>query len=420
MNMKRWRPAPLPWVVGLGLIALGTTVELARGRALPVLSGERRCLSLARLVQIVRAARDTGAPLPPEVSDLAGIRWVEGVLIDRELNDVVLVGRAGRPSLHLDDLVIALGLGAAETLPYCSLDPRPENVLALQRRDDSCSITDDVALASHLAELRRTLGPQTVVLEGVPRTSRWAHSMVSSDYRLKAIHQGLEPLAGLDSCIQRMLGNARSATRRGSAAEAERSLSRLWFHLADDDPRFVQSETALFLLSCSVCVSTEAQLVERDGTLRDAGRRDGDTAAFAREFSAAFPRMAEHDVDFALLTALYRLLSLCRGMSQSGVLARAGLDLAGLTEGYAATAERPMEETLPPLANGRLVRLEGDGIIHVVCPTVVGGVSMQVAVTSASFRAEGLLARELGALRVTVLDARPALALWWAAPEVAP
>ena len=71
---------------------------------------QRIFLSLKVLSQEISKAKKAGKPIGREPERLAGLNWIEGFVVDRENQDLVLFGRqvCDRPSLHLDDLVVAL------------------------------------------------------------------------------------------------------------------------------------------------------------------------------------------------------------------------------------------------------------------------------------------------------------------------
>lgn len=404
-----------PWAVGVMLIAVGLLVDRSRGHGgLESHGGERRCLSLRALQRIVLECRAAGRPLPERALDLAGIGWLEGFVVDERTRDVVLIGSTTDTPLLLDDLIVALGSKVADP-PHCSLDPEPANVLAVDRffeREHDVMRAEE--LEPLLAELREAMGPQGVVVGGVPVSSRWSHAMVFADYYLKAVHQGVERVPGVASALERSIERARESASRGRAASGEsRSRSRLWFHLERGEPTFVEIDGAAYVDRCKVVVLTKRQTSDAQGRLSDSDRQDADTLAFARDFSRALPDIEQGDCK--LLVQLYRLLAVVRAIEQRDALAGVQLDLSKLVAGYTLHFDEPLSEGLPALASGEVARIENGRADEatIFTPLVVGGVSMEMRLHAD--RTYGHAAHfELAQTRTAVLTGRPSVdALSW-------
>ena len=87
-------------------------------------SADYRKLSLRVLNQIVKDSVQNNSPIPVEARHLAGLMRIERVVIDREHNDLILMGpaealvvnqagdvvgaKSGMPALQLEDLMTAL------------------------------------------------------------------------------------------------------------------------------------------------------------------------------------------------------------------------------------------------------------------------------------------------------------------------
>ena len=386
---------------------------------IPELPGERRCLSLRVLAELVREAEASGQPLAEEALSLAGIGRLEGFYVDTDHADVVLVGRreAGRPSLRLDDLVLALRIAQGDADPFCSLDPRPEHVLRTQQvLHEKPARSDREALRRLADRLQAAIGPQDVVVGGVPRTSHWAHVMIDADYDMKKISQGKLSVPGVASQIAMTLAERRRQIETGAqGGPAGARMSRFWFHVADGAPTFLETEGMVFVQACAVSVLTEAQRASADGTLSDSGADDDSAAAWARTFSAAYDAVARAAPSCAELENLYRLLAVARAIEHRGAAGRAGLDLSGLRQRCRLREERPMSPSLPGLANADADQLDHGDHRYWFASIACGGVSMELTVADASFHRDARAAVALDDLWRRACARRPNGGLWWAA-----
>ncbi|HIQ22532.1 MAG TPA: DUF1598 domain-containing protein [Planctomycetes bacterium] len=337
---------------------------------------ERVALSLRMLARQAAAADRPDRFLSKQVETLGGISYLEGYTLDeRGPGDVVLFGHRSlaRPALHLDDLVANVrSIAEHRGYPRCSLDPRPAGIRAIQAalagEPTALAAAQIPALVDRLA---KALGPQQVVVEGVPRNSRHAHVMVDADYHMKKVSQGHVKLPDVDSYLQIACGG------HGAAVSAGLTMSRFWFRLAPGAPQLEQDEGIVALTNAAVRVLTEKQQADAAGQLHDVGQDDPAAVAFAQQMSGRFSSLTSRVPAYAELENLFRLRALLLGMAQRGVLQAAGMSLDRFLPSYAYRAERPMPAALPGLANHAI----SGSRVAVVC----GGVSMQMQVTRASF-----------------------------------
>ncbi|OHB67577.1 MAG: hypothetical protein A2Y77_09995 [Planctomycetes bacterium RBG_13_62_9] len=403
----------------------GSVVQSIAARPPALAEGDRICLSLRVLASEAQADSRLDRPLRAEVETLAGMNWVEGFVVDRDNKDVILIGRCDpdRPPLYLDDLAVNIrNVWNAGAYPYCSLDPRPEDVLKTHRiLSESTDAGDAEDLRRLFSRLKENVGPQQIVVGGIPRDSRQAHVMIEADYHMKQVSQGHVEVPGVASCLDRSLERSRQAVRHGGQlCGPQLSMSRYWFHLDEGDPTFVESHGIVYLDRCSVVVLTERQKATADGELYDEGGSDPLAFAFAQEFSRAFREAAARVPVYADLEHLYRLNALVRAMHFRQAPEQAGLDLQFYLARYRFRREETMPADKPGLANSREVaeRVSRGATLHeyVLSPMICGGVSMDTAVRSAQFqwRSAGWLAHA----RSVVAKARPhANSLCWTLPR---
>jgi hypothetical protein len=250
---------------------------------------------------------------------LAGLGWLEGYVLDPENADIILVGRRNpsRPHLHLDDLVAGMrSMWGGHDYPYCSLDPKADDVRRLNLLlTGESGVTSLQQIRKLCEQVRQACGGQNVVVGGVPRNSRHAHVMVDADYHMKKVAQGHAHIPGIMSMIDRPLNEAIAAIRAGNSPPAAQiSMARFWFHFADGHPTFRESEDIVWLDKASVVLLTERQRAAADGTLYDVPGDDPYTRGFAQDFSARLDDAAATASVYADLENLFRLQALLAAM----------------------------------------------------------------------------------------------------------
>ena len=395
-----------------------TTNEIRHNR---VVEGQRIGLSLRVLMQEARNALDAGKSIPTDLNHMMGMSWLEGFVVDEMNDDIVLVGRIQpeRQPLHLDDVVVTLrNIWHRESYPYCSLDPRPKDVMRLQRvlseRPDGKGFE---SLKAHASRIKKAWGPQQVVLGGVPRNSRHAHVLIDADYHMKRISQSLAQMDGVTSSMDRAITRFQQVIESGenSAMSTGSSMSRFWFHVKAGDPTFRESGGIVLLNNCAVNVLTERQKATKRGELFDSGEEDLDALAFAGEMSERLEKGATEPV-FQDLENLYRLHALMKAMYARGSVARANLDLEFFLNHYRYQEERPMQPYRDGLTNSKAIqaRVTGSKYIreYLFLPLVVGGASMKMTVSPDKFDPD--MTKALKQLRIAVVTERPHRdALYW-------
>lgn len=403
-------------------VALSTVVGCAgRDHAAPgqtnqaprPFQGERVCLSLRALADVAAGAKAAGKPLPPEAFQLGGIGFVEGYVADPEHGDIILVGQADATPMTLDDLVVHLrNIWSGGPPPYCSLDPRPADIVRMNKLLSTKHDGDTNSLHRLFSELRQTVGPQQVILGGerVPRDSGLSHAMIFADYEMKKASQGHLQLPGVPSMLDLSLGESQRAIEQGRrAAAAGLASSRFWFCVESGHPTFTEGGGMVRIQDCAVMVLTESQVASRDGRLRDGGPQDPLAQVWAAAFSRSLPDVAQQAPQIAQLLQHYRLAALIRAMAYRDAAEKAGLPLDYFLQTHDYAAAVAMPRTLPGLANyaerSLEVPLKNSRAIWYFMPMVCGGVSMDLHIREHQFAGSGLL----DTAARTLLRARPSI-----------
>jgi len=410
----------------LTALSLASTSCAAESGLEPIPSGmERGCLSLRVLIRQAARAIAEGAPFGEEALSLGGLSYIEGYILDETgEKDLILVGLRGgkRPALRLDDLVVAVrSIWAAEdgAFPYCSLDPTPESVKALEKLFASEDMGAN-GFPAFFEKLKKTVGPQQVVVGGIPRDSRTAHIFIEADYRMKEGSQGRIEEEGVKSVLERICDEARTSLAKTNKPPAlSLGMSRFWFHIQDGTPAFQTHDGIVWIDRCPVVLLTERQNATADGRLYDVKADDPLSVAFARDMSAQLPALARKVPIYAELENIFRLRALLLALRHRKVPEQAGLDFADLLPGYRPSYEKPIGASRPGLANHKELKHEtrsGNVIRELrLYPMVCGGVAMDMSVAPKSFKPAST--PHLQGLRKLALRLRPALdALAWLLP----
>jgi len=188
---------------------------------------ELRKISLRAIEEALATSRKANyADIPEEVRYLAGIQRIRYVFVYPEQNDIVIAGpgegwrtdeagnvvgiTTGRPVMQIDDFATALRTvdSGREQGISCSIEPTEEG----RRNFQQFMARQKTFNPAVVRGIEQALGPQQVLLTGVPKESRFARMMVAADVQMKRIAMKLEksPVAGLPSYLD-LVGNARAA-----------------------------------------------------------------------------------------------------------------------------------------------------------------------------------------------------------------
>ena len=371
-------------------------------------------------------------PARKKVKTLAGINWIEGFITDTENHDVILFGLrdSGRPSLTLDDLSeILKNITFKKLAPYCSLDPRNEDVIKIKEiMATSGNISSIEQSRVYFETIKNAWGPQRVVTGGVSGDSRFAHVMIDADYHMKKLSQGLVQMDNVPSYIDLKTRRAIEIVSAGASHLANgNSMSRFWFHIKgnqpnnqlicsrntqnEQQPTFLEDTNITAINRCEVTLLTERQRAAADGTLFDSGECDIDANTFGELFSEHFQSMTPKVPEYADLENLFRIYAVFSAITFRDSVHFAGLDLTFISDNYSPQSNYPMPSTYPGQTNMKeetLMMLNGGQVVqHHLTPMTMGGVSMEMHVTEKSFKKDDT--GKLAELRTKALSARPSL-----------
>lgn len=272
-----------------------------------------RKVSLNRLEAAIVARH--GAPTDA-MRYLAGLIRLRYVFFYPESGDIVIAGPAegwatdasgrvmgltsGRPTLQLQDLVVALRAfppsGQGTRLIGCSIDPTQEGLVAMQnflRRIGSYATPAQTQFI--VRGLRDSLGPQVVSVNGVSPKTHFARVMVEADYRMKLIGIGLEkPPVQMVSFID-----------RANPAQVSRNALQRWYFIPDYEcVRMSDDRLAAELVGDGVKLVGENEVVTGSGERQRASRESRASQAFVSSFTKNYPELAERSPVYAELRNL--------------------------------------------------------------------------------------------------------------------
>lgn len=363
---------------------------------LPVPEGaERIFISLRSLAgRVQKQMSENNAP-DNSCRYLSGLAYPEGYIVDSDQNDIILFGLTypNRPPLRLDDLVVNMRqMASGGQHPYCSLEPRKQDSIALQKLMHSKKpLNSSQVMKDYFKKVEKTVGPQKVVVGGVPGNSRHAHVMIDADYHMKKVSQGHIAIDGVTSYLDQSLNDAAQKIKRGERVPSGVSMARFWFHVDDNSPTFQQAEDIVLLDDCRMILLTEKQKMTASGDLVDVMEDDPHAEAFASAMSEYLsnPRKEKPSI-YADLENLFRLRALLISMRYMKAFQYVRLSPADYIPQYRYQDESRMEASLPGLANYRewshRVSRGNSVYTYTLFPMVCGGVSMDMTVTRKDYQ----------------------------------
>ncbi|HET6426738.1 MAG TPA: DUF1598 domain-containing protein [Planctomycetaceae bacterium] len=376
---------------------------------------ECRKVSLVALEQAVAQALEKGEKLTDELRCLAGLQRVDFLFVDLESKDLILAGPAdgfapdaagrmrglesGRPTLLLDDLIVAWRFATKTSEVGCSIDPRPKNLAALQQylAQNSSAASASVVEARY-RKMAEVMGMHDIRVEGVPAESHFGRVLVEADYRMKRISLGLENpgVKGLISHLAMLKGGGNSIQR--------------WWFVPLYDGLYRSDDRLAFQL-----VGQRAQLLSQDELANASGERFAaattklTTQAFSKLFTEKYEALVEESpvfaelqnlIDWCVLTALIERERLVEKIEWNpGVLA----DAEKLRHEVG-----PVPKEVPAMVN--IKRVSGSSIIGLIA----GGVTIHPGkmVSPQAIKTDPAL--RLDSQRADALPKdRPTAERWW-------
>lgn len=400
------------------LLNIEQSYSASRLKLLSIPEGyERIFLSLRVLSNLVSKSIMLGNPVSEDCRNLAGICYIEGYIIDQnEPGDIIIYGLSSkeRPGLQLDDLVVNMrNIANGHDYPYCSLDPKKENVIAFQKfLSVPRKIPSEDDIKNYYEQIKEVLGPQEIKVGGVPRDSRQAHVMIDADYHMKKVSQGHIALEGITSMLDYSLNDDVEKIKKNQPITGNKiNMSRFWFHLANDSPAFQRGKDIVVIDTCNIVILTEKQMSTELGELVDVKEEDDPYAnIFAGEMSDYLKNMkiSSYVAVYVDLENLFRLRSLLLSMDYQAVFNSIGWSFSTFLRNYKYINEKPMEPDLPCLVNYKeykhKVSTNTNILTFFLYPMVCGGVGMDMKVNDSNYRQD--ISENLYLFRILALKSK--------------
>ncbi len=298
---------------------------------------QKRYISLNRLE---KALVENNGVLTEDMKYLAGLQRIENVFFFADTQDIVIAGPAegwyqgpenmmvgmtsGKPVCELQDLVTALRAYAPNAeIPSavgCSIDPTEEGNARMQQflagfgRQNAAS---PLVRERFVDGLRKSLGMQTVRVDGIPATTHAAAMMVAADYRMKRLGIGVDRVP---SGVKLTTFISQADPRRAS----NNALYR-WFFVPDyQSVMMTEDRTGLQLIGDGVKLVAEDEVVAADGQrIAQQGEVNSASRDFASSFTEAYPELVEKALVFGQLRNFVDMLVVAAHLKQEDFYGKA-------------------------------------------------------------------------------------------------
>lgn len=305
----------------------------------------QRAISLRKVSDALTSGRSTV---------LEKLTRLDGYIVDRTNRDIILWGldEPDQPSLFAEDFVVALRAAHGRygvvrngvntiTTPLISIDPVPEifpriSAVNLRTSDGQEKFRQICAT------------PQPVRIEGMPRNTRVAKTLVDADYRMKMVGQGAVSLpirAGFPSHWEVRVQKWKEAVDRNRRVEGWHT--RFWFQAGQFSHQASQDGDTVFLDRAQVILNDEDQSVS-DSKLIASGRSDPITRAWVCAWSARMEDVYKAEPIWREMYNIFRHFAVARIMRDLGAIEQAGFDADVLLGGY-EVPNVPLATSLPGL-----------------------------------------------------------------------
>lgn len=374
-----------------------------------------RKVSLVQLEAEVQRALDAKEPLSVELQNLAGLQRIDYLFVDPEGRDLILAGPAdgfapdaagrmrgvdtGRPTLKLDDLIVALRTVPQASEIGCSIDPAPARLAALQDyvAHNSSAATTQV-IEGRYKRMAEILGLHDAKIYGVPDDSHFGRVLIEADYRMKRISLGLENpgVKGLRSHLS-MLGAGGN------------SIQRWWFVPLYDGLYRSEDHLAFEFVGPRAQLLSQEEVTTATGDRFAAATTRLTTQAFAKQFTERFADLAEQSPVFAELQNLIDLCLVSALIDHERLAEKAGWTMGAFRDPEKLPhASGPVPKQVPAMVNYR--RASAGMVVGLVS----GGVTIRPKQVARPAALKVDPARRLDSIRAEhVAPQRPAARRWW-------
>jgi len=341
-----------------------------------------RKVSLVRLEKACQAYANDQTHVTEEMQNLAGLQRIDYLFVYPESGELVIAGPAegfaedatgrsrgistGRPTLQLDDLMVALRAVARGEDVGCSIDARPENLARFKEYQAANSGASSEAVARRrFAQMAKILGKQKVSIWGVPEESHFARTLVEADYFMKKISIG------------QMKVRVRGFKTHLDMVRPGDDMANRWWFTPSYDPFTASADGNAYAITGQRCqLWAENEVITPEGKRVSVGIQAASTDRYAKHFTEKFPALAEAVPAFAELQTLFDLLTVAALMKQEGLAERVDWPMSLFLDEQRATVAkgnvpRDVETTVAFKRTRRriLIGMVGGGVV--ISPTEI-------------------------------------------------
>lgn len=295
-------------------------------------------MRMISLKEIEKALANTQADLayemPDEIRFLAGIQRIQYVFVDAENQDIILAGpgegwkvdakgnyvgvTTGRPVVRLDDLMVAMRTveNARNGGITCSIDPTAEG----RQQLDAYLANQRQFTPAALDGIAKSLGKQMISVTGVPDNTRFARTLVASDFKMKRIAMKLEesPVKGLPSFLDMV---------KSKGAKVDNMMPRWWLACSYEPMGKSEDGMSWELRGNGVKVMTEDEIVNKDGTVKGSGKANPVAQQWADLMTEKYDELCLKETAFGDLRNVMDLCVISALITKENLLAKAGLEI---------------------------------------------------------------------------------------------
>ncbi|HVW00580.1 MAG TPA: DUF1598 domain-containing protein [Planctomycetaceae bacterium] len=322
---------------GLGVKARAASLNSDMAKA-----SNLRMVSLTRLEKAVAERVRAGEPVLETMRQLAGLSQIHYVFVYPEEHEVIVAGPAegwrynaqglpvgvtsGRPTLHLDDLVVLMRTFTTNggNIFGCSINPRPDNLKAVKQFVEASQAQGPLGpgkLPSWMKGIHERMGLQDIEIFGVPANTRVGRTLVEADYRMKLIGIGkVDGGSGIPSIFELLPVSAQKDPPPLNAL-------RWWMTMKYDAILHSPNRDVFEVQGSSVLVQSEDQIVTNTGDRIQTGNATGVNQTFAKNFTANYAELAKRDLVFADLQNIFDLGLVAALCYREHLPQRAGWDM---------------------------------------------------------------------------------------------
>lgn len=322
--------------------------------------------------------RKCGRSACAEARQMGGMTRLDGFLVDRAAQDIVLWGaaEAGEPRLVIEDFLVALRAAywrypvtengkKVHYRPGISLDADPKVFLELNKGydyDDPASIARYKALCASSYNYVR--------VDGMPRDTRVADVLLAADYKMKMVVSGREQLAIRDpfpSVYENRLQIAALRRERGVLDREDHVVgTRFWFSAGQFSYQVSPGSDTGFLETAQIILQDRSQQAKQGGVV-DGGATDPITRAFTCAWTDRMEETFTADPLWAEMRNMFRHFAIAQIIGRSDLLAAARFDGSYLLDSH-LIPKVPLRDAVP----GVWIANEQETWTHYYC----GGVSV--------------------------------------------